>query len=1243
MKKLLFTLVTLCVSSLMMAQTTTENYVKTTSYQIKTPTGAVSNDYKIEGITYYDGLGRPKQSIGIRAGGNREDIITYIDYDEFGRQDKEYLPYAISSNGASYITDAKNATLSYYDNAIRYDDDFLGMTVADINPYSQKRLEDSPLSRVLSQAAPGKDWKQGSGNEIEFDYQSNTNYSVAKFSVDLSFANNTYTPTLIIGIGADEFYDGGELSKTITKDENWQPNQTYPTDHTIEEFKDKQGRVVLKRTYGPSMVNGVLRNNENHDTYYVYDDYGNLSFVIPPKSYLGSELSELCYQYKYDNRNRLVEKKIPGKGWEYIVYDKADRPILTQDAKQKTTGEWLFTKYDIFGRVAYTGKATSANTTTREAVQEEVNNFIGNLWVTQANSYTNFGGVNMYYNNGGYPNNDTPEHLVTLSEILTVNYYDTYVDRPSEAPTSVVIMESPTNENNAANTKGLATVRKVKVLDVPGTNAWINTLTYYDGKSRPIYVYSENTYLGTVDIVETKLDFVGKPLKNKTTHIRNNVTIATLENFTYDHVGRLKTQTQCIGDQTMGYVCASVVDLSLTGTITTDQVASNSITITNATISPNTRLWIDPEPQEVIVNNTYDELGQLESKGVGGKILNSNRLQTIDYAYNVRGWLKNINQDSNSDNDLFNFTIKYNDIADVNKKLYNGNISQTSWNTLNSDSSEKTYTYTYDALNRITSGIDNTTNQDYSLQNITYDKNGNITSLLRKGHLNDGASGFTFGIMDNLNYTYNTGNKLQIVSDSGSDTFGFKDDFAGSVTDTTTDYTYDANGNMLTDANKGISTNITYNHLNLPTQVVLNGGNISYIYDATGVKLKKIVSTGATTEYAGNYVYENGSLKFFNHVEGYVSAELVSGSVQYDYVYQYKDHLGNVRLSYSDTDGNGSITASTEILEENNYYPFGGLHKGYNTNVSSTNPAQKYKYNGKELQDELGLDWYDYGARNYDPYLGRWMNIDPLAEKYYEFSGYNYTLNNPIVFTDPDGQRVEWGENLSDEEKQIIGRFIYDLRKNSKVFNKIFETLHSSENIYTVGNNGLSADASFDPDKGVPGVEFDEDTLETTETYDESSNKGGTIRLPFDYFEQFKGLKSKSEIVQNSLVEEFVHAAQWETLFPKSGMTTLDFYVDFVGSNFNNGNFEFEAKALSGIIHQQGGVGYRKGGNLIAGNYGRSVYKSGSFNSSQYFKSANNWLNSPETNSGYRTMNGFDVSINKSLPPTLLIQAIKDK
>jgi RHS repeat-associated protein len=126
----------------------------------------------------------------------------------------------------------------------------------------------------------------------------------------------------------------------------------------------------------------------------------------------------------------------------------------------------------------------------------------------------------------------------------------------------------------------------------------------------------------------------------------------------------------------------------------------------------------------------------------------------------------------------------------------------------------------------------------------------------------------------------------------------------------------------------------------------------------------------------------------------------------FKYVYQYKDHLGNIRLTYADSDGNGSINPNTEIISEKSYYPFGMVHRGYNSVVSANANSQgeKYQYNGKELNEELGLNWLDYGARNYDASLGRWMNIDPLAEKYYNNTPYNYVNNNPLNFIDPDGR-----------------------------------------------------------------------------------------------------------------------------------------------------------------------------------------------------------------------------------------------
>jgi len=330
---------------------------------------------------------------------------------------------------------------------------------------------------------------------------------------------------------------------------------------------------------------------------------------------------------------------------------------------------------------------------------------------------------------------------------------------------------------------------------------------------------------------------------------------------------------------------------------------------------------------------------------------------------------------------LFGFKINYNNSSDPSKALYNGNISQTFWKTLGQDTGLKNYTYDYDALNRLTNAVSHYGGR-YN-ESVSYDKNGNIIGLVRNGHTDANAS--IFGTMDNLAYTYDSGNKLLKVVDNSGVTEGFKE--VNTIVD---DYTYDANGNIKTDVNKSI-TAITYNHLNLPVDISILGGTIHYDYDAKGVKQRKVVNQNTITSYAEGFQYEGIDLKFFPTSEGYVNH---SNGI-FEYIYQYKDHLGTNRLSYKNSP-NGLV-----IVEENHYYPFGLQQKIPGSVYINSN--YKYKYNGKELQDELGLGIYDYGARNYDPALGRWMNIDPLAEISRRWSPYNYAYNNPVYFIDPDG------------------------------------------------------------------------------------------------------------------------------------------------------------------------------------------------------------------------------------------------
>ncbi|WP_437398711.1 DUF6443 domain-containing protein [Flagellimonas lutimaris] len=1029
-----------------------ENYVFTRSFQdamSSFSSGTADEDDVIENIVYYDGLGRPMQQIAVKSSVNYEDMVTHVGYDGYGRQDKEWLPYEETTGSlGAYRGDVSANAQSFYKN--KYPTDFPNLTGTNVNAYSQKEFEPSPLNRILLQGAPGESWKVGEDHEIGFGYATNSADEVMNFKVDVTLSSNTYTPTLI----ENGFYGQGILYKNITKDENHDGSASKL--HTTEEFVDKQGRVVLKRTYAPFDLTGdgdTLDAGEaevKHDTYYIYDDFGNLTYVIPPKAstttttttpYLYSQsiyfsdfvFSEqgnpvqgggsltikienstlkvifsasfqegiidvsktypinaispvpnmtvgyldvagstnrytiyvendelkfldniptapaftsfsqtltaalnssifgdtvveemdlsatnkenLWYQYVYDHRNRLVEKKIPGKGWEYIVYNKLDQPIMVQDAIQDVANEWLFTQYDAFGRVAYTGIDTG-NTSTRSTLQTSANS-TANQYVSRTTSANSYAGTTVYYTKNAYP--------TSFDQVYTINYYDSYVDTDGLAVPTMVL-----GQPTSSATQGLPTVNKVRVL---GTNDWITTVTGYDAKGRTIYLATKNNYLNTTDVVETELDFGGKILQVKTTHQRTGDSdIVTVDFFTYDHEGRLVSQQQSIDE----------------GSYTT------------------------------LMENTYDNIGQLASKDVG------EGLQNVDYTYNVRGWLKQINNPSSLGSDLFAFGINYNTQDHGGATLFNGNIAETEWKTAN-DNTLRWYKYGYDPLNRITSATASSAN--YHLNSVSYDKNGNIMTLSRKGHTNSGAT--TFGTMDNLIYTYDSGNKLLKVLDNGNDTYGFKDGV-----DQTTEYTYDANGNMTSDANKGI-TGITYNHLNMPTAITTAQGTISYIYDAAGTKLQKTVG-GSVTQYAGNYIYQDGNLEFFTHPEGYAYP---NGNGGYDYVYQYKDHLGNIRLSYVDNSG------TLEIVEENNYYPFGLKHKGYNEVVSSfgNSVAQKWKFGGKEYQEEFDLNWYDVTARNYDPALGRWMNIDPLAEQMRRHSPYNYAFDNPVFFIDPDG------------------------------------------------------------------------------------------------------------------------------------------------------------------------------------------------------------------------------------------------
>ncbi len=372
-----------------------------------------------------------------------------------------------------------------------------------------------------------------------------------------------------------------------------------------------------------------------------------------------------------------------------------------------------------------------------------------------------------------------------------------------------------------------------------------------------------------------------------------------------------------------------------------------------------------------LADYTYDSFGRLSTKSLHGSAANK-----LTYAYNLRSWLTGITSTRFTQNLYYN--------TGVGTARYNGSISSMTWKSGN-ESTVRGYKFTYDGLDRMlnatygeTAGI--STNANRFSENVTgYDKNGNIKGLQRYGQLSSTA----YGMIDNLTLTLN-GNQLNRVDDAvAASTYngGFEFKNGANAAD---EYSYDANGNLTKDLNKGIS-GITYNFLNLPNAVTFSDGStITYTYGADGTKLRtvhKIGSTTTTTDYCGNVIYENGVQKLLLTEEGYIT---LSDS---KYHYYLKDHQGNNRVV---------ISQSGTVEETSHYYPFGGV-------FASAGNVQPYKYNGKELDTKKGLNWYDYGARHYDAVLGRFITVDALYDKHFKVSPYVYCGNEPVGRIDPDG------------------------------------------------------------------------------------------------------------------------------------------------------------------------------------------------------------------------------------------------
>ena len=578
---------------------------------------------------------------------------------------------------------------------------------------------------------------------------------------------------------------------------------------------------------------------------------------------------------------------------------------------------------------------------------------------------------------------------------LRTCYYDDYAflsGESAETQSHLQYVAMSAYGTRYTDTHGLLTGELVYRLDGSGYD--IRTY-YYDERGRAVQTRSTN-HLGGYESEYFKYAFTGEVLQRRHEHSAAGKTPVTeVYDYTYDHAGRLLTTTHTFNG----------------GTPVT------------------------------LVANQYDAVGRLSSTTqMGASAL------TTAYTYNVRSWPKTVS------NALFSETLCY---EDGSHPRWGGSISSQEWN---ADGTRR-YDYAYDSLSRLLradyseAGGQNTGR--YSTA-YSYDRQGNLTEIMRHGlrGMQTGviqdpvimgmqaalpSAGDTpiYGILDSLACTYQ-GNRLLAVENHApglsalmSPRYSFVDGAHADV-----EYAYDDNGNLTQDLNKGL-TAVSYNTLSLPERYVFATGDTTFCtYDAAGEKLQvrystqtlrpiSISSTGSivspqgggqgglvpgdpiqvptyeTTayDYCGSLVYQNGVLKRILVDGGYISIKKTGTGSNATYAPTYhaylRDHLGSNRVVAS---------ASGTAEEVYHYYPYGSMFDGGKMFGTVTTPSQPYLYCSKELDTMHGLVWYDSKARTYDPVLGMFPQMDPLAEKTPGVSSYAYCGGNPISKVDPSGR-----------------------------------------------------------------------------------------------------------------------------------------------------------------------------------------------------------------------------------------------
>ncbi|MBR0333607.1 MAG: RHS repeat-associated core domain-containing protein [Bacteroidales bacterium] len=907
-KKIWLLLLGVLTSQIFIAQTSNDNYVREITYLDGQGQNTLTN------VTYHDGLGRPMQTATQGVNTTGKYIYQRQVYDARGRVVEESLPTV------------GGTTPEYIDNRWDYPD-VLEATYNDSCAY-QRRGYDA-LDRPTSIQKAGETWNSNE-KRITVRYVSNAANSVKRYEA----------PMDRVSLVKSGYYAANSLYGEETIDEDG---------HKICIFKDKLGRKVLERL------------GANNDTYFVYNDLGQLRYVLSPEYQKSGYKDQYAYEYRYDDRGRCVKKILPSCEYEQYWYDRAGRRTFMQDANLRERGLYRFFLYDNLGRLTIEGVCLSCQR------GDEVNEA----------RYT--GNIGSSFCQSGYELK-TPSRIGG-PVIEKVYYYDDYAFLNGYAQHVSIPIDSLRQSSLSNNAKSLPT----GTMQYAGNGELLLDVVYYDEKGRQTQTRSlglDGRYIKT-STAYTYWGEIDRILHEEYKKESGQITLLNKAEITNNHdgaSGKLLTTTLKAGTESK-------------------------------------------HQTQTVKSITYDDLGRVSILRQG------DNAATTSYEYNLHGWITRLSGRGYEEELFYE--------SGAGTPLYNGNISSKLWTTDNGGL-YRGYKFTYDHLNRLTRAqygehrdmLDNPNR--YTEAVLSYSENGVIKRLQRHGLKNDGV----YGKIDNLNIEL-SGNKLKKVTDDALpvnrlNAADFKDD-----ADLATEYRYNANGALISDANKGIAS-IEYDLRNCPKKIQFtNGNSISYVYSPSGQKLRSIYVTAVdnvtvplgetveldaeqiiaidSTDYSANLIYENGSVKRYLFDGGYVDLDATSTTASLPrFRYYTKDYQGNNRVVVDETG---------TILQTTHYYPFGGVY----ADAGSGSAVQPYKYGGKELDRMHGLNWYDFGARSYDATLQQWTSIDPKAEDYYHLSPYTYCANNPVAFVDPNGQSPIYstrGDFLGTDDLGIGGDYI---------------------------------------------------------------------------------------------------------------------------------------------------------------------------------------------------------------------------